>query len=295
LEVTDYITVLRDGVHLATKPTTEFDETNLVKLMVGRELSNFYSRTHSYIQNQIILEVKDLTRQKAFSNISFKLFKGEVLGIYGLVGAGRTELAETLFGLSPIERGHILIHNSSIEIKSPKDAIFNSIALVPEDRKKLGLVSMLSVRKNLSLPKLRLISKFEFVNRKEEEKLVRNSVKSLEIRTPDLNSSVEILSGGNQQKVVLGKWLQMAPKVLVLDEPTRGIDVGTKAEVRTIIDNLAEKGMGIILISSELPEILGMSDRILVMREGKIVDEFDREDCSEEIIGASAAGVTISG
>jgi len=294
LEITDRITVLRDGLRLYTKPTSELDEASLVKAMVGRELSDFFSRRHGQIRDRIALEVRALTRSRAFLNISFKLLMGEVLGVYGLVGAGRTEIAEALFGLAPAENGEILVNGFPVQIKSPIDAIGHKIALVPEDRRKLGLIAMLSVRKNLSLPNLRRLSSMEFIKRAEEEEMVREAVGSLGIRTSSWNALVETLSGGNQQKVVLGKWLAMAPKILILDEPTRGIDVGAKAEVRIMIDRLAAEGMGILLISSELPEILGMSDRVLVMREGEMVGEFLSEDCSEEVLGAAAAGVKIT-
>jgi ABC-type sugar transport system ATPase subunit len=294
LEITDRITVLRDGVCLMTKPTSELNEGSLIKAMVGRELSIFFSRRHGFTKDQVILEVKKISRSRAFRNISFKLFKGEVLGVYGLVGAGRTEVAEAIFGLAPAENGEIQVDGSPAKIKSPMDAISHNIVLVPEDRRNLGLISMLSVRKNLSLPNLRRLSSMEFIKRREEEKMVREAVETLEIRTSSWNALVETLSGGNQQKVVLGKWLAMIPKILILDEPTRGIDVGAKAEVRIMIDRLAAQGMGILLISSELPEILGMSDRVLVMREGVMVGEFIREDCSEEVLGAAAAGVKMT-
>jgi ribose transport system ATP-binding protein len=295
LEITDRITVLRDGVCLITKSTSELNEASLIKAMVGRELSIFFSRRHGFTKDQVILEVKKISRSRAFSDISFKLFKGEVLGVYGLVGAGRTEVAEAIFGLVSAESGEILVDGFPAKIKSPMDAISHNIALVPEDRRKLGLISMLSVRKNLSLPNLHRLSSMEFIKRSEEEKMVQDTVETLGIRTSSWNALVETLSGGNQQKVVLGKWLAMAPKILILDEPTRGIDVGAKAEVRVMIDRLAAEGMGILLISSELPEILGMSDRVLVMREGEMVGEFTREDCSEEILGAAAAGVKMTG
>jgi ribose transport system ATP-binding protein len=295
LEITDRITVVRDGVCLMTKPTSELSEASLIKAMVGRELSIFFPRRHALSKDQVSLEVKNLTHSRSFRNISFKLFRGEVLGVYGLVGAGRTEVAEAIFGLGPAETGEILVEGSPAKIKSPVDGISHNIALVPEDRRKLGLVSMLSVRKNLSLPNLRRLSWMNFIRRSEEVKIVRGTVETLGIRTASWNALVETLSGGNQQKVVLGKWLAMAPKILILDEPTRGIDVGAKAEVRILIDRLASEGMGIFLISSELPEILGMSDRVLVMRQGEMVGEFNREECSEEILGAAAAGVKMTG
>jgi len=293
-EIADQITVLRDGIKVETRPVPIWDETSLVKAMVGRELAHFFSYTHQYSQREVILEVNNLTRMPYFEKVSFKVFKGEVLGIYGLVGAGRSELAETIVGLAPVDQGEIYVDNKSVQIRSPQDAIANDIALVPEDRRTLGLISSMDVKQNLSLPILRRLSTLGFVRNREEQHTASQSVQALEIRIPRLNALITSLSGGNQQKVVLGKWLNADPKVLIMDDPTRGIDVGAKAEIRAIIDRLAAEGRAIILISSELPEIIGMSDRVLVMRIGHIIGEFSRDQCTDEILGACAAGIGLS-
>jgi ABC-type sugar transport system ATPase subunit len=294
-EIADQITVLRDGVKVATRPVAEWDEAKLVKAMVGRELSSFFINKHTYDPKEVALEVKHIQRQPQVKDVSFKVYKGEVLGIYGLVGAGRTELAETIVGLAPLDEGEIYVNGKAVTINSTRDAIANDIALVPEDRRSLGLISCLDVRKNLSLAILNRLSLFGFVKQKEELDIVNQSVQSLEIRLSSIKALITSLSGGNQQKVVLGKWLSADPKVLIMDDPTRGIDVGSKAEIRAIIDRLAGDGKAVILISSELPEIIGMSDRILVMRAGEICGEFTRDQSSDEILGACAAGISMNG
>ena len=293
-EIADRITVLRDGNKVDTRLVSMWDESSLVKAMVGRELSQFFFNTHKYKPNEVALEVKHLTRLPYFQDVSFKVYKGEVLGVYGLVGAGRTELAETIVGLATPDSGEIHLDGKPVKFRSPQDAIEHEIALVPEDRRTLGLISCLDVRKNLSLPILPKLSMMGFVKQKEELDIVKNNIGSLEIRVSGLNALITSLSGGNQQKVVLGKWLNTNPKILIMDDPTRGIDVGAKSEIRAAIDHLASEGRAIILISSELPEIIGMSDRVLVMRMGKIVGEFLREECTDEILGACAAGIFMS-
>ena len=292
-EIADRITVLRDGIKVETKAASQWDESSLVRAMVGRELASLFSSSHSYTPSEAVLEVKGLTQLPHFEDVTFKVYKGEVLGIYGLVGAGRTDLAESIFGLTSSDSGVLDIDGSTVRIRSPRDAIANGIALVPEDRRILGLISSLDVRKNLSLPILRLLSSWGFVKQREELELAKESIETLEIRVPAIKALVSTLSGGNQQKVVLGKWLNTDPEILILDDPTKGIDVGAKAEIRRIVDNLAGEGKAIILISSELPEILGMSDRVLVMREGRIVGEYGRDMCSDEILGALAAGISV--
>jgi ABC-type sugar transport system ATPase subunit len=293
-EITDRITVLRDGNKVDSRPVREWHEAGLVKAMVGRDLTRFFSNTHKYDPKDISLEAKQLTRLPYFQDISFKVYHGEVLGIYGLIGAGRTELAETIMGLAPCDSGSILIDGQPVRIHSPQAAINYGLALVPEDRRTLGLLPNLEVKSNLTIAILSRLSRLGFVNRRMELEISRQSMETLEIRTPSLKTLVTALSGGNQQKVVLGKWLNVDPKILVLDDPTRGIDVGTKAEIRGIVDQLAAEGRAIILISSELPEIIGMSDRVLVMRMGRIVGEFTSDEFTDEILGAYAAGVSLS-
>jgi len=286
--IADRITVLRDGVRLSSRPVGEWDEEALVREMVGRNLSDFFPRTHRHLQDDPVLEVTDLTQLPHFANVSLRVHRSEVVGIYGLIGSGRTRLAKAIFGLSQPERGQIRIQGRPTELRTPFQAIENGVALVPEDRRILGLVQVLDVRKNLTLPILRKISNSLFINSQEERRLVCQTISGLKIRTSCATVPVSSLSGGNQQKVVLGKWLNTNPLVLILDEPTRGIDVGAKAEIRSRIDALAAAGMGILLISSELAEIIGMSDRILVMRDKRIAGEFNRHEFSEEAIGSCA-------
>jgi ribose transport system ATP-binding protein len=286
--IADRITVLRDGVRLSSRPVDEWDEEALVREMVGRNLSDFFPRTHRHLQDDPVLEVTNLTQPPHFANVSLRVHRSEVVGIYGLIGSGRTRLAKAIFGLSQPERGQIRILGRPTELRTPFRAIENGVALVPEDRRILGLVQVLDVRKNLTLPILRKISNSLFINSQEERRLVRQNIAGLKIRTSSATVPVSSLSGGNQQKVVLAKWLNTNPVVLILDEPTRGIDVGAKAEIRSRIDALAAAGMGILLISSELAEIIGMSDRILVMREKRIAGEFNRHEFSEEAIGSCA-------
>ncbi|MBV9490229.1 MAG: sugar ABC transporter ATP-binding protein [Verrucomicrobia bacterium] len=286
--IADRITVLRDGVRLSSRPVGQWDEAGLVREMVGRTLSDFFPRTHKHRQDHPVLEVADLTQVPHFAGVSFTVHRGEVVGIYGLIGSGRSRLAKAIFGLSRADGGQVRIQGRPVKVRSPSDAIANGIALVPEDRRILGLVHVLDVRKNLTLSHLEALSNLLFINDREESRLVRENIVGLNIRTPSARIPVSALSGGNQQKVVLGKWLNTKPVVLILDEPTRGIDVGAKAEIRNRIDALATEGVAILLISSELPEVIGMSDRILVMREKRIAGGFSREDFSEEAIGSCA-------
>src|SRR5262249_23875799 len=285
--IADRITVLRDGVRLSSRPVGEWNEGDLVREMVGRNLSDFFPRTHKHLQDDPVLEVTNLTQLPHFANVNFRLHRSEVVGLYGLIGSGRTRLAKAIFGLSQPERGQIRILGGPADLGSPSPAIAKGVALVPEDRQILGLVHVLDVRKNLTLPILKKLSNSLFINNEEEKRLVRENIAGLNIRT-SARVLVSALSGGNQQKVVLAKWLNTNPVVLILDEPTRGIDVGAKAEIRNRIDALAAAGMGILLISSELPEIIGMSDRILVMRDKRIAGEFNRQEFSEEAIGSCA-------
>jgi ABC-type sugar transport system ATPase subunit len=286
--IADRITVLRDGVKLSSRPVGQWDDADLVREMVGRTLSDFFPRSHKHLQDQPVLEVNNLTQLPHFADVSFRVHRGEVVGIYGLIGSGRTRLAKAVFGLAQADRGQIKIQGRPVEVRRPSDAIANGVALVPEDRRILGLVHVLDVRKNLTLPHLKALSNSLFIKNREEQQLVRENIAELKIRTTSARRPVSALSGGNQQKVVLGKWLNTNPAVLILDEPTRGIDVGAKAEIRNRIDTLAAEGMGILLISSDLPEIIGMSDRILVMREKRIAGEFSRHEFSEETIGSCA-------
>jgi ribose transport system ATP-binding protein len=286
--IADQISVLRDGVRLSSRPVSQWNEAELVREMVGRNLSDFFPRSNRRVREHPVLEVINLAQLPHFAGLSFSVRHGEILGIYGLIGSGRSRLVKAIFGLFPAESGQIKIQGRPVEVRSPSDAIANGIALVPEDRHMLGLIQMLDVRKNLTLPHLKALSNSLFINNRKEQQLVRENIAGLKIRTSSPKVAVSALSGGNQQKIVLGKWLNTNPALLILDEPTRGIDVGAKAEIRNRIDTLAAQGMGILLISSELPEIIGMSDRILVMRKKRIVREFSRHEFSEEAIGSCA-------
>jgi ribose transport system ATP-binding protein len=281
-DIADRIVVLRDGKRIGELRVKEANIDTVVKMMVGRELITFPKQPVSI--GEVILEVKGLSRGDNVRDISFKLHKGEILGIAGMVGAGRTEMARTLFGIDKKDSGQIFIDSQEIKIGSPEDALKAGLGLVPEDRQLQGLILLMAVRENITLSSLRSISRWGMINKSKEREVSHYYVGKLNIQTPDIDSPVKGLSGGNQQKVVLAKWLALNPKVLILDEPTRGIDVGTKMDVHALISEIAQQGIGIIMISSEMPEILGMSDRIIVMADGRITGEFTREEADQEKI-----------
>lgn len=286
--IADRVTVLRDGHLVATKEISEVTPPGLIALMVGRELTNLYPEKQTQI-GPALLEVKNLRLRKAEHALSFTLHKGEILAFAGLVGAGRTELMRAIFGADLVDGGEVLLEGKALSLKSPADAIHQGLGFVTEDRKLQGLVLGMNVRENISLATLPQLSPSGFIDLRGEMKLARDSIPRFDIRTPSTEQEVINLSGGNQQKAVLAKWLALKPKVLILDEPTRGIDVNAKAEIHKLIAHLAEEGMGILLVSSELPEVLGMADRILVMREGQIRGEFGRHEATQEKIMALAA------
>ena len=288
-QIADRVTVLRDGHFVDTKPVSEVDRDEIIRMMVGRELKEKIPKQAAEI-GPPALTAKNLTRKGAIEDINFTVHKGEVLGIAGLVGAGRTELARAIFGADQIDGGEILLDGNSVQVRSPRDAIRQGIGLVTEDRKELGLILGMVVRENISLANLDALTRFGFVNRKEEKLVALKYIEDLMIKTPSCEQQVQNLSGGNQQKVVLAKWLYTESKVLIFDEPTRGIDVGSKVEIYQLMNRLAASGAAIIMISSELPEILGMSDRILVMHEGTIAGELSREDATQEKIMHLATG-----
>ncbi len=287
--VTDRVTVLRDGQKVASAPTDQWTESALVRAMVGRDLSALFPHTPA-TPGPLRLEVRNLVRHGAFGPVSFSLRSGEIVGLYGIIGAGRSELAETLFGLTRADSGTIIVDDEAVVIRSAGRALGVGIAMAPEDRHARGLVPMLSVAANLSLSTLGRFTTAGFIDRPAERGAVMNLLRTLLVRAQSPSQEVASLSGGNQQKVVLGRALMPKPRILVLDEPTRGIDVVAKAELHGIIDGLAHEGLAVLLISSELPEILGMSDRILVMRDGLLVGEVPRAEASEERLVAMAAG-----
>ena len=286
--VADRVTVLRDGRLVGTLPVAQSTQQQLIGMMVGRELTTLFPKEPLEI-GEPVLEVRRLRRDGVLDDISFVLRRREILGLAGLVGAGRTELVRVLFGADRLDGGEILIEGRAVRIHGPRDAIRLGLGFVTEDRKLEGLVLGMTVRENETLASLAQVSRLGFLNLARERALATRLVEQLGVRTPGVEQEVANLSGGNQQKVVIAKWLATRPRILILDEPTRGIDVAAKAEVHALMSRLARDGVSILMISSELPEILGMSDRILVMRQGRLTGEFTREQASQEAIMACAA------
>ena len=289
-EIADRITVLKDGQLVGTVKPKESDQNQLIKMMVGRNLGEIFP-VRNPPRAEVALQVRNLSRENDFSDISFTLRRGEILGMFGLVGSGRTQVARCIFGAEPITAGEILLNGKPHVPKSPRQAVLAGIALLTEDRKHDGLVMHCNLRDNASLASYLSLSWWGVIDRQKQASQVQKKIEELDVRPPLLEKLAGHLSGGNQQKLVLAKWLMTQASVLILDEPTRGVDVATKVEIYHIINDLARDGMAILLISSELPEILGMSDRALVMREGRIVGEFARSQASEERLLSSAAGV----
>ncbi|MCT8137569.1 sugar ABC transporter ATP-binding protein [Anaerobacillus sp. CMMVII] len=288
-EITDRITVMRDGTYIGTVTTKETTYDKLISMMVGRSLTNYYVR--DYVENgKTVMEVKNLTKKGVLDNISFELKKGEILGFAGLVGAGRSELMKCIFGLDLFEKGDIYVNDVKANIKNPNDAIKNRIAYVTENRKEEGLFLIRSVEYNLTIKILQDFMKFFRVNHKYERKVTNEFINDLSIKTPSPDQIVKNLSGGNQQKVLISRWLATNPKVLILDEPTRGVDVGAKAEIYSIMNRLVKEGVSIIMISSELPEVINMSDRIAVMSNGRIQAILNKEEFNQETIMHYATG-----
>src|SRR5215207_1766119 len=289
-EICDRVTIFRDGRWISTRPVAEVTPERAIRDLVGRELEAFFHKDQTQ-KGERLLSVQGLGREGAFSDISFDIHRGEVLGFAGLVGARRTDVGLALFGIAPADSGEIQFGGQSQKIRSPEQAMQLGIAYVTEDRRQLGLTLPMSVAANISLPVLaRYLNRLGLVKRSAEQITAEDYRRRLSIHTTSVWLEAGKLSGGNQQKVVLAKWLNTEPRLLILDEPTRGIDVGAKAEVHHIINELAAQGMGILLISSELPEVLAMSDRILVMREGRQMGIFGRDEANQEAIMAAATG-----
>ncbi|HEY2112889.1 MAG TPA: sugar ABC transporter ATP-binding protein [Dongiaceae bacterium] len=282
----DRVTVLRDGAHVATKPIGEVSESDLVSMMVGRAIDQLFPKSET-VPGETALELRGLCCGEAVRDIDLTLRTGEILGIAGLIGSGRTELALTIFGITPATSGEILVKGKPVSIRSPSAARSLGIAYVPEDRGLQGLIRPQTVRENISLTILDRISRALLVDRGKENALARGAIARFGIRASGPEQKVRQLSGGNQQKVVLAKWVATEPNVLIMDEPTRGIDVGAKAEIHALMSRLAGQGLAILMISSELPEVLGMSDRVLVMRGGRIVQSFERRDATPDAVGAA--------
>ena len=289
-EIADRVTVLRDGRWVSTRPRSELTPAIAIREMVGRTLTEFFQRTPA-TPGDVVLEVRGLGREGVFRDISFDLHAGGVLGFAGLVGARRTDVGLALFGIAPADSGEILLDGRPVTIRHPQDALRLRIAYSTEDRRALGLVFPMSISSNVSLPSLdRFLDRLRLVRQDAEEAAAEAYRERLRIRAASVRVPVATLSGGNQQKVVLSKWLETHPRVLILDEPTRGIDVGSKAEVHQIVDELAQEGIAIVLISSDLPEVLAMSDRILVMREGRQMAILHRTEATAERVLAAAMG-----
>ena len=290
-EIADEISVLRDGKLVTNGSVKEYDESTIIRYMVGRELSDIFTREKRY-GGEVMLEVDNLEKRGVFEPISFRVKRGEVLGFCGLTGAGRTEIMRCLFGLDKPDGGEIRLEGKRLDIRKPKDAIDSGIVLVSEDRRREGIVPYMTIRENISLPALPVISTAGVIQHQLDFGIARRFIELLSIRTPSTEQLIRNLSGGNQQKACLAKWLNLEPRLIILDEPTRGIDVGAKEEVHKLIDKLCSQGMAIILISSEMPEILGASDRIIVLYEGRVSGEFEVTSAlDQETLMKSAAGI----
>ena len=287
-EICDSVSVLRDGRYIITLDVAETNEQQLIRYMVGRELGDYPKKDPPH--ENILLSVRDLSDGKMFRDASFDLFQGEILGLYALIGAGRTDLALTLFGAKHRESGEVLLHGKAVNIRNPSDAVDNGLGLVPEDRKGQGLVLPMISSQNMTLSAIEDISVRGFIRRSQEEAMVTEFQEKLHIQSHVPQEVARNLSGGTQQKVVLTKLLASNAEIVLFDEPTRGIDVGAKHEIYELMVQLCKEGKGILMISSEMPELLGMSDRILVMREGLIVGEFNRDEVTEEELLSLAAG-----
>ena len=286
LQISDEVTIMRDGKYIGTWPASELTTDVIITRMVGRELTNLYPKKEN-VPGEVVLKVENYTsiHSKSFRDVSFELRKGEILGVGGLVGAQRTELMEGIFGLRAITHGNITYLGKKLKIARPKDAIKNGIALLTEDRRGSGIFGVLSVADNISVASLQQYLDFRImINDKKIAQLVRDNVKKLSIKTPSIKTKIQSLSGGNQQKVIISRWLANDPDVLIMDEPTRGIDVGAKYEIYCIIAELARQGKSIIMISSEMPELIGMADRIMVMCDGRVTGFVGDTEMEQEII-----------
>jgi rhamnose transport system ATP-binding protein len=289
-EIADVVTVLRDGRHVETRPTAELPQAEIVRLMVGRSLDALFPKEEAEIGG-VVFEAKGLRSRGVFSDVSFQLRRGEIVGLAGFVGSGRTEVARAIFGIDSLDGGQIWIDGQQFKPRSPRAALRRGLAYLPEDRLQQGLVQPMSVSNNISMAVLPRLTPAGVLRPRRERRLAQHFVDQLKIRASSVAQVVKSLSGGNQQKVVLAKWLAAEPRILILDEPTHGVDVGTKADVHRTISHLATQGLTILLISSELPEVLGMSDRVLVMREGRLVAELSRAEATQERVVRAAAGV----
>ena len=291
MEICDRLSVYRDGHYIGTRLISEIDHGTIVSMVVGRELTNLFPKSEPNI-GEVILDVKNLSKYGKFRDVSFQLHKGEILGFAGLEGAGRSEVASCIFGIDQPDSGEIYLDGKKVSIASPSAAVELGIGMVTEDRLRRGIVAQMSVKDNMTIARLgKFCSRFlGSIRRKEEEAACDDMIKTMQVKVSDRNQRIDSLSGGNQQKVIIGRWVMTAPRILILDEPTRGIDVGSKSEIHRLMSSFVEQGMSIILISSEMPELLGMADRIVVMREGNAVYTCDREEATQETLGKYVLG-----
>lgn len=288
-KICDRITVLRDGEFIGTEDVDDIDFEKVVKMMVGRELGDRFP-DRDFSTGDVIFKVNHLARKGFFKDISFSVKEGEVLGVAGLMGAGRSEIMETIFGYASKQHGSLQLNGKELTVKHPLDAIKAGIGFITEDRKSKGLITDFSIRDNISLTNMKSISSNGVISGKKEHQLVNDLMDQLKVKATGADQETKALSGGNQQKVVIAKWLGIEPKLLILDEPTRGVDVGAKKEIYNIMNELTKQGVSIIMVSSELPEVLGVSDRIMVIHEGKIAKIFNRDEADQEKIMTAAAG-----
>jgi inositol transport system ATP-binding protein len=291
-ETSDEVSVLRDGEYIGTKNINEIDKEGLIEMMVGRPMSDMFDREEVPI-GDVLIEVKNLQKTGKFQDVNFEVHKGEIFGIAGLVGAGRSEISEALFGYKPADSGEIIVNGHHVTINNPNDAIANKIGFVTEDRKATGLFLNLNITDNIIMPDMSPYLKNLLISTGLIQNVAENQKDALRIKTPSVNEITDNLSGGNQQKVLLARWLILEPDILILDEPTKGIDVGAKAEIYKIMVELAKMGKAIIMISSDMLELLAMSDRIMVMAEGKATGILTKEQASQEIVLKLAAGDTL--
>lgn len=289
-DVCNRVTVFRDGKYIDTKPIEQLDQKQLVRMIVGRELNDMYPKEDIPI-GDVVFSCRNLTRNGSFADVSFEVHAGEILGFCGLMGAQRSEIMQGIFGLDPIDGGEIFLHGKKIENSSPRRAIENHMALVTEDRLRRGGIHMLPIRDNLSLASMQSLLRHGFIDGRAEERACGRMVEEMHIKLASLNDTFGSLSGGNQQKVIIGRWMLTEPDVLILDEPTRGVDVGAKTEIYRLIGQLARAGKAIIMVSSELPELMGLSDRIIVVREGRLVAEVPRAEFDQDTLMSYAFGV----
>jgi rhamnose transport system ATP-binding protein len=289
----DVVTVIRDGRHIDTRPADKLTQGEIIRLMVGRSLDQLFPKEDATI-GDVVFRAEGLSRGGLFADVTFELRRGEIVGLAGFVGAGRTEVARAIFGVDPLDDGRLWIDGRPFRPRSPRAALRRGLAYLPEDRIHQGLIQSMSISQNATLAVLPDLTPGGVLRPRRELALTRRFMEQLRIKATSPAQVVRSLSGGNQQKVVLSKWLAAEPRVLILDEPTHGVDVGTKADVHRTISHLAGQGLTILLISSELPEILGMSDRVLVMREGRLVAELDRSDATQERVIQAAAGLEVA-